>query len=95
MVCGEVRLYHLQPLSSRIGRETLIKSLLAGKRGFLGCLGETGELASEFLYKKEAEILQTSNFTLNKTPLFIRGLTWDAVCGGLEGVCGTLDAVSG
>lgn len=39
-------------LSSRIGRETSIELLSTRIRGFLGCPGEKGESACEFLYRK-------------------------------------------
>jgi hypothetical protein len=58
-------------------KRTSIKLLPALTKGFLGCLGEEGELAYEFLYRKRL----TRYYRL--------------VCGGLEGVCGRLDAVSG
>jgi hypothetical protein len=68
----------VSPLTNLIeNRERIsIESLPALTRGFLRCLGEEGELAYKFLYKKRL----TRYYRL--------------VCGGLEGVCGRLDAVS-
>jgi len=77
VVCGEVRSFHLPALSSRIGREDRLNHCRLGHEDFLGCLGEKGESAYEFLYRER----QTRYYRL--------------VCGGLEGVCGRFDAVSG